>query len=259
MNVWRTAKGRKSVETRHHRRLDGISDEELLLLLGEAEPAEAVPALPVGGAMPAKEAVASWRSWTGRLTDATSIERPVAARRAAPEDTSRAQAILTLGGEPVIVSVRPEAAPPWVEPDRNRASFELARWMDAVQSDCLGPPDTASPGPSAEQPVVECGASQDGRTARANWPKTGPAAEPLSPTPRSDTATGPLVTRFEPQDGPGADQRRSYSKKHYPRTFVPRIATRRREQFRWRRLFVSAVLSSGIGCAMLLVFHWITG
>lgn len=205
------------------------------------------------------------------------------------EEPGTEQVILRLGDEPVAVSVRPDPRPVWMgldepqpvsagsrtssdasptspdddaaRPDETlassheaQASFELARWVEAVAPDYLGPVDEQTPpvaGPAVLRVEVPAAAVDQPCATETTEPTTAD-----TPKQEAEPPVRPLVMRFAPRD---PATKRAKATRALPRRAEPlaRSRMRRRESFRWRRMLGSAALCGGLGCAVLLVVHWI--
>jgi hypothetical protein len=299
---------RTLVEDRPDRRLDGVSDDELLFLFSyDADHRRRVEARSTPTDAPEAEARLDTKADTvldveedtrSAGPDVDSEALPASADQPSsvsedqtPPEPGPQQAILRLGTEPVVVSVRPEPQPPWAPPDdywprladerpaptddqpapaadqpgqvrmepppdKARASFELARWMEAVRPDYLGRADKQShpaAGPAVLQvqpPVV--------RTSRPSRDKTRKPA--LTDAPRTDTdpPARPLVMRFADRAGRSDERADAAGDRPGRTTSIGRGRMRRRGPFRWRRMLACAAVSGGMGSAALLVIHWIS-
>jgi hypothetical protein len=139
-------------------------------------------------------------------------------------------------------------------PQKDQVPFELARWVEAIAPDYLGPVDEQTP--AVAGPAI---LRVDVPEVAADQPS---AAEPAEPKP-TDTAeqeaeppVRPLVMRFAPHD-PAA--KRGKAARALPRRAARIVRNRARstESFRWRRMLGSAALCGGLGCAVLLVVRWV--
>lgn len=293
MDAWQSGIERTAVEKGPDRRLDGVSDDELLFLFSydadqrrRTEPRSAAPDTPgaetsldaepgpvLGVEVNTRSAVPDLDS---EALPASANPPPAVSQDQALQALSPERAILRLGAEPVVVSVRPDPQPPWVpddywpaptddrpgqareEPslDEARASFELARWVEGVQPDYLGPADKqAQPatGPAVlrvQPPAI--------RTSRPRRDKSRSATPTDAPRTEADPVSRPLVMRFAGRAGPKGERTGAADDRPGRTTSIRRDPVRRAGPFRWRRMLACAAVSGGLGSAALLLIRWMS-
>jgi hypothetical protein len=142
------------------------------------------------------------------------------------------QAVLTLGGEPVLVAVRPDAliADTASRPDLPPFEFSFSLQDEMAQR-------------------IE--RSYDNRRALEGMFDLTEACESAAAGPQTASALAPAGLPRSAADPP----RRRPS----VLDLLDRRPPRLREPFCWRRFLVSAAVSGGLGSAALLVLYWIAG
>lgn len=307
MDVRQSEIGGTAVEKGPDRRLDGVSDDELLFLFsydadqrrrtepwsaaldtpGEETALDTEPGPVLGVEVNTRSAVPDLDS---EALPASADPPPAVSQDQAPQEPSLERAILRLGAEPVVVSVRPDPQPPWVpdaywprpaddrpaptddrpapavdrpgqareepSPDEARASFELARWVEAVQPDYLGPVDTQAQ-PAAGPAVLRVQPPAI-RTSRPRRDNSRSATSTDAPKTEADPVSRPLVMRFAARARPGDERTRAVDDRPRRTMSIRRDPIRRAGPFRWRRMLACAVVSGGLGSAALLLIHWMS-
>lgn len=166
------------------------------------------------------------------------------------------QAFLTLGGEPLPVSVRPEPPAATPGPYSDLPLFELTC---SLQEDLARRIEQSGERRRALEQMLDL--TEACETAAGDEPHRNAPDEQSATTRAKDAMpqSRPGLGRSAPDTGPAskpADQRR---RRPSVVDLLDKRADRTRGQFSWRRCFVSAAVCSGLGSAALLMVYWIAG
>jgi len=190
-------------------------------------------------------------SLTPPATEPEERDRP--ARAAKPKRRARscqAQAVLTLGGTPTPVLVHVEPPSEWPAPGSDLPLFEMSC---ALQDDMAERLEQSRQNRRVlEQTFNLADSCQTTDTQPVALVPVLPVEDAVGRPCRGDERTA-LQTEASIKPLPSPRRRPSIM------DLLDRQPTRRHNPFRWRRFFVSAAVSSGLGSAALLTLYWIGG